>query len=301
MLDRTHPGSFLSYGLATFENPPSLTGKSKELRPKSAAETYARSVAEAFAPMFGVTGPALEQACAVVAACDAFCRAVDYVTDAPRSEIGVLHDGALSLIHGVRIASALGTEPARFFERLEAYMHQASAAERALWRHKGRQLAFTSEDLANLGRKNAIMKAAPAALAAVSGRWALLPIAEQALDDLCIGVQLVDDLLDWEEDLLSESFTLPLLQAVGRTESCAPRDVERAIFEGGVADELLGLVERRLASASAVFRNQGCGEPAELVDVAADSVRKARVWLRAAPRTAEGLRGVLHPIVCYTP
>lgn len=268
----------------------------------SPAEAYAHSVVHAFAPMFGVVEPYdLGRAATVAAACDAFVRSVDYVTDTPRSGVAQLHAGALQFAAGLHVASEFNV-PSRFFERLEAYLQEASTAERALWRHRGSVMRFTDDDLENLGRKNAVMKTAPAALAAVSGRWDLLPTAEAAFQDIAVAVQLVDDLLDWEEDLLEHNFTYPLTLAARSNGFEFGGDVsERVLYEA--APKTLSLAEERLTAALSELSLTDARGTFEIAREAYETVRDARRQLRDPKRVASvrELRDVLHPIVCYHP
>ncbi len=100
-----------------------------------------------------------------------------------------------------------------FWPYLQKYFAESSEAEQFLWQHKDRVLPYKRRDFAMMGRKAALVKLSAAAYADATQQWDTLGPLEEAIDVLCSGIQLIDDLVDWEEDLQERNFTYPLVLA----------------------------------------------------------------------------------------
>lgn len=92
-----------------------------------------------------------------------------------------------------------------------AFAETANAALTEFSQHRNRVKAFTSDDINNIGQKLAILKICVEAFSQISGetldrkRW-----LHSVLSRLATGIQLLDDLTDWEEDLAQGNMTFLL-------------------------------------------------------------------------------------------
>ena len=73
---------------------------------------------------------------------------------------------------------------------------------------------FSSEEHLLMGRKNSLSKLFATALSLKTKGRALNDGEDDAIDALCTGFQLYDDLTDWGEDLESHNYTYPLTNAL---------------------------------------------------------------------------------------
>lgn len=95
-----------------------------------------------------------------------------------------------------------------------AFSETAFAAIHELTAHRRRLTSFTSQELANTGQKLALLRVCANAIADLgsvghNGRcW-----IDNVLIDFASGIQLLDDLNDWEEDYQSGQLTFPLTYA----------------------------------------------------------------------------------------
>lgn len=99
-----------------------------------------------------------------------------------------------------------------------AFSDNAVAAHHEIIRHRNRLSRFNQTEIRNLGRKLAIVRVCIAAVASMKDvsveevQWLY-----STFDELLAGLQLLDDITDWEEDFRIKSFTLPLTLASRRS------------------------------------------------------------------------------------
>lgn len=107
---------------------------------------------------------------------------------------------------------------------VDAYFLEAATAVLAEFQeHRGHLKPYSSEDVDRLGQKVAFLKLCASCLLSMDGRQPddhetlLLPVGA-----LATGMQLLDDIADWEEDFRARNFTPLLTMALAGLESDAP-------------------------------------------------------------------------------
>lgn len=96
------------------------------------------------------------------------------------------------------------------------YEANASAGfrETEVFHNSYSELNQNQEDHAILAQKSAILKICATALSLKTQQRGLGIQEDEAIDDMLTGIQLLDDLTDWEEDIAARNFTYPLNQAL---------------------------------------------------------------------------------------
>jgi hypothetical protein len=115
--------------------------------------------------------------------------------------------------------SSVGNQPI-FWQRFEAYEQQVLSALQLEARYRaspGEAYDLRTAWLIGAG-KSALAKAIPCAMAALCEAMPRLVPLEHSIDALAAGRQLLDDVVDWQEDLARGHYTFPLAQAVSRLE-----------------------------------------------------------------------------------
>jgi hypothetical protein len=201
-----------------------------------------------------------------------FTQALDDSTDEKRvPSARQMHLSHHLLAKGFLMYLQLSSAQEGFAARLESYFEEAMEAERFLWRHKGRVMPYTEGDFAMIGRRCALFKASAAIYADLTKNWGFLAELEVGLDAAATGIQLVDDLIDWQGDFTEGYYTYPAVRALEICEVADPTraDVcvlESAIFHRGPADELLDLCHRYFAESRSHFSRAGAFLMVRLID-----------------------------------
>ncbi|MFC2108092.1 hypothetical protein ACFLS5_01360 [Candidatus Bipolaricaulota bacterium] len=205
-----------------------------------------------FAEPFGVRDQDVIIQTGIAGLCfDHFTHLVDDITDKPGgSDLLSVHLGSLLLARGMAICCELVSDSGAFVDSWQAYLHEASEGERFLWRHRGILKPYRDVDLVMLGRRGSLAKTSAAVFAGVSGRWELLSQIEDAVNSAATAIQIVDDYLDWEEDLTGAMFTYPIFLAHGETKSMDPDSLQRALVRGESGRTTLELAERLVKKAA---------------------------------------------------
>jgi hypothetical protein len=151
-----------------------------------------------------------------------------------------------------------GPDP-RFWSRFEDFFLSTGAAgAREMQQGRGRISSITPDDLRRTGEKIDLVKICYSSLALANG-FEPSEIELAALSDFETGVQLLDDISDWDEDLAIGSFT-PLLALAFRgvdVASCSqrsePTDVLARLVSSGALGQCLDEGAERLERASAIL------------------------------------------------
>lgn len=266
--------------------------------------SYTAHLVSTLAPIFELPdGGVIERAAAAVICFDYFCRAIDRMTDENDSTIEGIHEATLVLLEGVGLATSLSHRSERLLAKIRSYFAEASAGERFLWRHKGDQCAFGDIDFKMMGQKNAVMKSAAAALASASGKWDLLERLEPVIHDLSVCIQLIDDLIDWENDLKAGYYSHVVNRALATASSTEVEQLREALIFRGVAAEIINLALEHFNRAFQALFRIGLSENLPGLSEAGQSLIAAQALLRSASGTPAEieliLQQVFHPVLNY--
>ena len=136
-----------------------------------------------------------------------------------------------------------------------------------------------------IGRRTALLKNCVACFATVTNMSQPLVMAQKGLDDLSTGIQLVDDLVDWNDDFDSKIFTYPLVLCFQHLHKqnpalLTPNEIEKIIVENGVADQVLYTAERYLFAGKRELESIGAQGMVTLTSQLLRSVNEMRAFLR---------------------
>ena len=242
---------------------------------------------------FGLTKPLVVEEAAFANLClDLFSRAVDFSTDnAKMSDPTLIHLGSLCMGKAAQIYGNLLPRGDAFWKYWEQYLKEASESERFLWRHRASVVPFGKLDFTALGRKSALIKTTAAFYASLTNRWGNLDEVENGLDATATGVQIMDDLLDWEEDLEAGIYTFPLVLA---KENLSPtQSVEHAINSPNVVIPVLCAAIESLTLGRRHFENVHAKSLVAFINALLGNIQDAKTYVEhlPAPKVAH------HPVL----
>ena len=159
------------------------------------------------------------------------------------------------------------SRPAQLAKIIEsAFTENALAAHNEISRHRNRLLPFECAEIGQLGRKLAIVRICIFAVASLEGaspksiRW-----LGKAFEGMQTGLQLLDDITDWESDFQINSFTLPLTLACCRSprfsnlKKSDKREIFRDLLSTGAFAETLGIALENFRTAVASIEKRQFG------------------------------------------
>ena len=211
------------------------------------------------AQVFGVTDPALiEKVTIANLNLDHFSHLVDDTADSPSSNSPIRsHLSHLLLSRATASLLSLSSHPATFSQWFDRYLLEATMGEQALWSHHKVANEYTQQDYDSLAHRGGLIKASAAIYADLTDRWQILDSVERGLCAASIGIQLIDDVMDWQDDLHQGIYTQPLVaafQIVGvETALRNPSTVNQAIVRDGAADAVIRLAAKYFDDASRYF------------------------------------------------
>jgi hypothetical protein len=143
-----------------------------------------------------------------------------------------------------------------FYRDLSRYIAEALKAECSLEQHKDQTIPYHDHDLCMMGQKAALAKVSASALATLAGRRERLQDVELGLQAMAIGIQLLDDLKDWREDLQDGRYTYPLWLASAQTPVEHPdrSDLEHTMYTSAVCGDVLRKLNSHCYEARTVFQ-----------------------------------------------
>lgn len=214
----------------------------------------------------------------------------------PRRRNTEMITASLMLQRGVTRLVLRASNPGEMEQVLnDAFGTTAAAAHRELAHHRNRIKAFSMSDVTAVGQKVALLRVCLRALED------LVPTRERGLLDyalsrLATGVQLLDDLTDWEEDLRGGNFTLPLTILKQRSpEMAGSADADRAnllaaLLASTALEQTLRAALHALQDTLAELRAVRSEKPAAALVYLENLVASGRVALDVFARARSELR-----------
>jgi geranylgeranyl pyrophosphate synthase len=185
----------------------------------------------------------------------------------------------VSLIDGRYTYGNLVTCGNGFWKYWEHYLEEASEAERLLWHHHGNVIPFEQTDFVMLGQKSALIKMSAALYASLTNRWEILDTIEKGLISVATGVQIIDDLLDWEEDEKAKIFTYPLVLAKQHCE--AKQTLSESMNTSAVVLAVLKTATENLEQAKQSFKNVNAPSMVIFIDSLLQNLSTARWYVES--------------------
>lgn len=142
------------------------------------------------------------------------------------------------------------------------FMHQWNHAEAYLNRHQGRMVPYQAKDFQMMGEKAAALKLCLPAFNGIRQQQKphLSEYIDKAVDATVIGFQLMDDLLDWREDLENDFYTYPLWMALSSPRQKVRDEhgyiqhkVSEELYLSGIAEHILEKSNECLALSKDLF------------------------------------------------
>lgn len=186
---------------------------------------------------------------------DLFSHVVDDATDAPAvdGEVSGMHLASFALAEAIARLTKICPD-SDFKMRMRRYMIEASKAERFFLAHRRFYGPFTEMDFKMMGRKSSLIKTNAALFASLGGRSEELKIAEIGLEAASIGIQLIDDLMDWKEDFSVGTRTYPISIALELLAGSLD-GIADVVESCAVVRNVVGLSIRYLRSAAKTFES----------------------------------------------
>jgi hypothetical protein len=250
-------------------------------------------VASLVAEPFGVKDWGLIEEATFASLClDVFSHAVDDIADDPDSDnILLAHVGSLLLAKAAQVYAQLVAGDKRFWGCWERYLEQASEAERCLRQHRVDRLSsFEPTSFVMLGQKSALINMSAALYASLTEGWDLLEPLEQGLMAVATGIQLIDDLIDWEQDAMSGTYTYPLVLATQRWNE--GRLLQDSISFDSVFVEILDLARMKMEEGKVYCKGVGAYRMVSFVDSLIGRLEDAKKLGECSP---EQLRWIMGP------
>jgi hypothetical protein len=232
----------------------------QETATESETNFFSQPRASAYVPvlladLFGVQDESLIKRATIAHLCfDYFSHTIDDLTDVPgQYRIQKMHVASLVFSHGVAILGAFPSINGAFWSHWQRYLTEASEAERLLWKHKGTLTSYSDSDFILLGKKSALINVSAALFASLTGNWQVLSEVERGLLSIAIAVQIMDDLLDWKEDLTNRVYTYPLCLAAERSGLLSEEHIQVGLTSEAVFNRILNCSREHLASGRSQF------------------------------------------------
>src|ERR1035437_6034440 len=213
---------------------------------------------------------------------DVFSRAVDCCTDNPKGSDPILiHLGSLCMGKAVQVYGNLLPRGDGFWKYWEQYLKEASLSEQFLWRHRGSFVPFGEDDFAMQGTKSSLIKVSAALYASLTNRWGILDEIEIGLNAIATGVQIIDDLLDWEEDLGARIYTFPLV--LGQRNRIRGQSLAQSVNSPYVVTVVLRTAMDNLEIGKQHFEKVNASSMVSFIDALLRSIREAEVYVERLP------------------
>lgn len=206
---------------------------------------------------------------------DFFSRSIDAATDRSDMNPLTLHLGSLCLGKAAQVYGEFVTRNDGFWKFWEQYLNEASEAERVLWSHRNAIISFSRRDLELLGQKSALLKMSGAIYASLTNRWEILDTIENGLMSTASGVQIADDLLDWEQDFRAGIYTYPLV--VAHEKRLADQSIESSINSTDVLRMVLDMATQKLEYGKVLFQKVHAISMVLLIDTLLKSVEEVKI------------------------
>lgn len=225
------------------------------------------------AEVFGIYEPETKsRALLLTLLVDHFTHVIDDVTDEKNNDKGTKRMHLASILHA-KVSSTLNTltdDPLLGSRMWQKYLSEASEGERYLLRHHGLLRQYTDMDFLMMAKRGGAAKITAWVFANIARKQGLLPLAEQGIDAASTGIQIIDDLLDWEEDFRAEIITWPIVLALS---NCGPRvydnvklpNLRKAMYERTVVNTVLITAKRYFEKARNRFREIDAHKACELL------------------------------------
>jgi hypothetical protein len=205
-----------------------------------------------------------------------FAHAIDDVSDTNQGQLAIstIHMATLMLSEAMKCYMGLCRD-SRFWRRWDQYATESSRAERQLLTYSYKDAHEEEAILRLMGTKSAWAQVNAALFAAQSGRWDILPRVERGLSAGIIGVQLIDDLLDWEEDVLNGTHTLPLVRAVTHSGAHDVVSLRDTLYKSDFVADILGLAVSHLDEAGRHLREVDASQMVSLLEQLKKNINEA--------------------------
>lgn len=210
---------------------------------------------------------------------DVFSHAVDDVTDDPNSDrVLLVHIGSLLLAEAAGTYARLVANHARFWSYWHHYLKRSSEAELLL--QKNGDIAVTN--VALLGQKSSLINMSAVAYACLTNRYELLDPINRGLMAAAIGIQLIDDLIDWQQDSRDGTSTYPIALAQQRSAT----SLHEVFNSGPLFLEVLELATNNLLEGERAFKAIGAFSMGEFLSLLINRITDANMRGLFSPTAA---------------
>jgi len=232
----------------------------------------------------------LSKIAAAYLACDHFTHVMDDLADEPVNGNPALlgHASHVLLSRGRNIYLSMSSDASAFLEFFDQYLENAMKGEQWLWGRKLTVAPYDVQDFEMLRARGCVINICLVAYCDIAERWDLWRPLEQALGQAAIGIQLLDDVVDIEQDFTNGTYTMPLSAAIRETNKTAPswNDISFCLLRGNAWKETVDLAKEYLQRAHREFQEIGFSSGARMLS---EIISNSEAFLRLDKQTATKL------------
>jgi len=150
----------------------------------------------------------IRAACLGTLMLDQFTQILDDIDDIPsHNEVLNIHGSHELMLAGIALMIKSCNNPRELFEILNNYIFVAMHNERELLNLKDVKNRFEDKDYMAMAYRGGIMRATAAFYADCADRSSVLSIVEDCILRISLAIQLLDDVVDWQEDFFQKKRT----------------------------------------------------------------------------------------------
>lgn len=213
---------------------------------------------------------------------DGFSQIVDDITDNSSSQVGALtHVSSILLGKAAQRYALLTGGNELFWYCWERYLEEASEAEKYLWKYRNRISTFEANDFTMMGQKSALINMSAALYASKTNKWEILDAVEAGLKKVAVGIQIMDDLFDWEEDEKAGINTYPLFLAKQHINSTT--SLSESINSNVVLLNVLVAAKQYLTQAKNQFAPLGANSMIDFINLLIKNLNTGELYIYQLP------------------
>lgn len=192
---------------------------------------------------------------------DTFTQVLDDATDKVYHDNNEVHLSHILLMRGLERLRTATSDSRTAGEKIRQGVEDTMAAERILWVHRERILEYNEDDYGIIARRGGILRCAVRAYAALAEDDSITDKVEHGLLQGALAIQLLDDLVDWQEDFKDKIYTPLLSKAIsfsGNKEIPPAFDeVAQAFITSGAIEDTIRRAVVALADGMNIFHDIG--------------------------------------------
>jgi len=219
---------------------------------------------------------------------DHFTQTLDDIDDIPsHNDVLSIHGSHELMLEGIATMMKTCNDPRWLFETLNSYVLEAMRNERRLLDLKNASDIFGNEDYKAMAFRGGIMRAPAAFYADYAEKIDILSAVEDCILRISLAIQLLDDIVDWQEDFYQKKRTSILNHFIGRirSEKMKIEEVFSGIFEKGLFEKNINRAITEIDKAQSVLADLNGDITLKILDDIKISAKKALKMIQQRKKT----------------